>query len=104
MKPATITAIGINANALRTTQRVFVTTQNFNPERHRIILRVNGRYYDNLLNYFILDITLGQNKNPFPFQFPGTAEYITIHAQLYDYKSDEIIATKKQEFLKQSFT
>lgn len=103
MKPATITAIEIKTTPGNLgSQRVFVARQNFDPGRYRIILRINGKFYDQLKSYFMQDVILAPENpaknNPFALFLPNLSEHIEIYAQLYDYKEDKIVHTKRQRF------
>lgn len=106
MKPATITAIGLrplpgNINY----QRIFVTTNGFDENRHRLILRVHGKFYDELSRFFFKDLVITPDKdsqNIFDSLFwePETS----IYAQLFDYKEDKVLSTCRQDFAKTLLT
>lgn len=88
--------------------RVFVSTEGFDAKRHRLILRVDQKFYDELRGFFIKDLYINpQNTNathPLSLHMPDMSSYLSVYAQLYDYKSDEIKSTKRQDFKKTLFT
>lgn len=102
MKPATITGIGLKPSPVNNNyQRIFITTNGFDENRHRLILRVSGKFHDELTNFFFKDLVITADKdsqnilNPLFWQ-PETS----IYAQLFDYKEDKVIATFRQDFSK----
>lgn len=102
MKPATITGIGLKPSPVNNNyQRIFITTDGFDENRHRLILRVGGKFHDDLTNFFFKDLMITADKdsqnilNPL-FWEPETS----IYAQLFDYKEDRVIATFRQDFAK----
>ncbi len=78
--------------------QILVTANNFDSRRHRIILRVNGKFYDNLKNYFTQNVILLPDSVTKKSALALPTEDLTIYAQLYDYQNNDIICTKKQEF------
>lgn len=98
MNLPTITDIKIkNSSGNKNSNTILVSTREFDPNTHRIILRVNNKFYDDL-KYHIKEVVINQGGSQ--FQFPGMNESVTIYAQLYDYKNDRIICTKKKDFTK----
>lgn len=98
MNLPTITDIKIkNSSRNKNSNTILVSTREFDPNTHRIILRVNNKFYDDL-KYHIKEVVINQGGSQ--FQLPGMNESVTIYAQLYDYKNDRIICTKKKDFTK----
>ncbi|KAA0129933.1 hypothetical protein FY557_04285 [Chryseobacterium sp. SN22] len=98
MNLPTITDIKIkNSSGNKNSNTILVSTREFDPNTHRIILRVNNKFYDDL-KYHMKDVVIDQGGSR--FQLPGMNESLTIYAQLYDYKNDRIICTKKKDFTK----
>lgn len=99
MKPPTITAIMVKwIPGGKNLYQILVTANNFDSRRHRIILRVNGKFYDNLKNYFTQNVILLPDSVTKKSALALPTEDLTIYAQLYDYQNNDIICTKKQEF------
>ncbi len=98
MNLPTITDIKIkNSSGNKNSNTILVSTRKFEPNTHRIILRVNKKFYDDL-KYHIKEVVIDEGRSQ--FQLPGMNESVTIFAQLYDYKNDRIICTKKKDFTK----
>lgn len=86
---------------------VYPVVKNFDPKKHRILLRVDNFIYDVLENFTSkkIYIPLDQKKGlqpPLGFGQPKV-KTLTIYAQLYDYQNDTILDTKKQDFTESSF-
>lgn len=100
MNLPTITDIKIkNSSGNKNSNTILVITREFDPNTHRIILRVNNKFYDDL-KYHIKELVIDQGGSQ--FKFLGMNESLTIYAQLYDYKNDRIVCTKKKDFVKTS--
>lgn len=98
MNLPTITDIKIkNSSGNKNSNTILVSTRKFDPNTHRIILRVNKKFYDDL-KYHIKEVVIDEGRSQ--FQLPGMNESVTIFAQLYDYKNDRIICTKRKDFTK----
>ncbi|GEN78235.1 hypothetical protein [Chryseobacterium hagamense] len=98
MNLPTITDIKIkNSSGNKNFNRILISTREFDPNTHRIILRVNNKFYDDL-KYYTKELVIDQGSSQ--FQLPGMNKSLTIYAQLYDYKNDRIVCTKEKDFVK----
>ncbi|WP_294322974.1 hypothetical protein [uncultured Chryseobacterium sp.] len=98
MNLPTITDIKIkNSSGNKNSNTILVSTRKFDPNTHRIILRVNKKFYDDL-EHHIKELVIDQGD--IQSQLPRMNESLTIYAQLYDYKNDRIVCTKKKDFVK----
>ena len=96
------------ANALLN-YRSCVSTEGFDSKKHRLIMRVNSTFYDNLKDLFTQEIFLPQPApkplvGTLPFannlqnQLPDPKRNITVYALLYDYQKDQMVDCKRQDF------
>ncbi len=98
MNLPTITDIKIkNSSGNKNSNTILVSTRKFDTNTHRIILRVNKKFYDDL-EHHIKELVIDQGD--IQSQLPRMNESLTIYAQLYDYKNDRIVCTKKKDFVK----
>lgn len=74
--------------------KIWITTNDYDKKRHRIILRVNNSFYDLNPNSLEIDINIfATNPNNV-----NVNKVLRIYAQLFDYLDDKIIYTKVIEY------
>lgn len=74
--------------------KIWVTTNDYDKKRHRIILRVNNSFYDLNPNSLEIDINIFATS---PSNV-SVKKILRIYAQIYDYIDDKVIQTSRMEY------